>query len=126
MKKFKKVFLHIGLEKTGTTSIQRALDIHREKLAELGYFYPKATAVGKNVLLAAMFNPDLTSRPTIKVAVERKYTQTRLSIFCKNWNLCIIIICVGIGPVQVSDLKRGVYTISLFSMLFAKSKEKIC
>ncbi len=71
MKKFKKVYLHIGLEKTGTTSIQRALDIHREKLESLGYFYPKATAVGKNVLLAALFNPNLVSRPVFKAAIER-------------------------------------------------------
>lgn len=71
MKKFKKVYLHIGLEKTGTTSIQRALDIHRKKLEPLGYFYPKATAVGKNVLLAAMFNPELVNRPVFNAAVER-------------------------------------------------------
>lgn len=58
MKKFKTLFLHVGLEKTGTTSIQRALDVHRDKFEKLGYYYPKAFAVGRNTLLATMFAKD--------------------------------------------------------------------
>lgn len=35
-----KVFLHIGLEKTGTTTIQRVFDRNREYFKEKGFFYP--------------------------------------------------------------------------------------
>jgi hypothetical protein len=36
----KQVFLHIGLHKTGSTSIQYFLSHNRKRLAELGYLYP--------------------------------------------------------------------------------------
>ncbi len=36
-----KIIFHIGLTKTGTTSIQRFLDINSEKLVELGICYPQ-------------------------------------------------------------------------------------
>lgn len=35
-----KVWLHIGMPKTGTTSIQRFMYSNRRKLARFGYFYP--------------------------------------------------------------------------------------
>jgi hypothetical protein len=41
MKKFKKCYLHIGTEKTGSTSIQRYLEKNRDKLVEQGHYYPK-------------------------------------------------------------------------------------
>lgn len=37
----KLVILHIGLHKTGTTSIQRTLGEHRAELAVMGYHYPE-------------------------------------------------------------------------------------
>ena len=36
----RRCFLHIGLHKTGTTSIQWALNAHRERLAARGFLYP--------------------------------------------------------------------------------------
>jgi hypothetical protein len=36
----KRVFVHIGRSKTGSTAIQRALSSNRETLARLGYIYP--------------------------------------------------------------------------------------
>jgi len=71
MKKFKKLFLHVGLEKTGTTSIQRALDLHRDKLEGLGYYYPKSIAVGRNTHLAALFSSTLRARPQFKAIVQK-------------------------------------------------------
>jgi len=72
MKKFKKLYLHIGQEKTGTTSIQRAFDTHRDKLESLGFLYPKATAVGKNILLGAMFGSDRGDKPLFQAAIEKR------------------------------------------------------
>ena len=36
----RRVFLHIGLHKTGTTYLQGVLRANRRRLAELGVFYP--------------------------------------------------------------------------------------
>lgn len=40
MKKFKKAILHVGPDKTGSTSIQRACDTGRDLLIKHGVFYP--------------------------------------------------------------------------------------
>ncbi|NNE57535.1 MAG: hypothetical protein HKN36_05460 [Hellea sp.] len=72
MKKFETLFLHVGLEKTGTTSIQRALDVHRDEFEKLGYYYPQAFAVGRNTLLAAMFHPNPNKKPNFKLAIEKR------------------------------------------------------
>ncbi|QYZ67199.1 MAG: hypothetical protein NV67_03355 [Gammaproteobacteria bacterium (ex Lamellibrachia satsuma)] len=45
-KRFKRCVLHIGTEKTGTTTIQRFLAVNRTALARDGVIYPSAT--GKN------------------------------------------------------------------------------
>lgn len=37
------IFLHIGMQKTGTTSLQRAMGNAREALKERGVFYPSST-----------------------------------------------------------------------------------
>jgi hypothetical protein len=40
-KKFKKCYLHIGTEKTGSTTIQRYLESNREALIQQSHYYPK-------------------------------------------------------------------------------------
>lgn len=40
------IFLHIGMNKTGTTSIQSFLSSHRAQLKEAGILYPKAGEMG--------------------------------------------------------------------------------
>ncbi|RUR29982.1 hypothetical protein [Vreelandella nanhaiensis] len=40
--KFKKCVLHIGIEKTGSTTIQRFLEKNREALIDQGHYYPKS------------------------------------------------------------------------------------
>jgi len=72
MKKFRKLYLHAGLEKTGTTSIQRAFDKHRDQVEKLGYFYPVTTAVGKNILLGTMFCDEYRERPLFLAAVDKR------------------------------------------------------
>lgn len=41
MKKLGKVYLHVGSDKTGSTSIQNILQSNRQKLSEYGYIYPE-------------------------------------------------------------------------------------
>jgi hypothetical protein len=40
MKKKKKIFLHIGTRKTGSSLIQNFCKLNKEKLLEIGFFYP--------------------------------------------------------------------------------------
>jgi len=72
MRKFEKLYLHVGLEKTGTTSIQKAMDAHRGSLEELGYYYPKQFAIGRNTLLAAMFLIDPMARENFRMVIEKR------------------------------------------------------
>ena len=71
MSQFKKLYLHLGLEKTGTTSIQKALNQHRDQLERLGYYYPRQFAVGLNTLLAAMFVTDPMDRPNFRIYINK-------------------------------------------------------
>ena len=47
--------LHIGTEKTGSTSLQTALSVNREHLSERGIFYSKAAGSLNSRALAAAF-----------------------------------------------------------------------
>lgn len=50
-----RITLHIGIEKTGTSSIQRALHANRKRLAAEGVLYPKLDAPnGRELAVAAM------------------------------------------------------------------------
>jgi len=70
VRRFKRVYLHVGSEKTGTTSIQRALHEHRGRLSDLNFYYPKTFAVGRNLLFATMFHRDPLSIPLWKVGID--------------------------------------------------------
>lgn len=50
--------LHIGSGKTGTSSIQHFLHRNRERLAELGYLYPKSPGTTRHVRLGLSVQPD--------------------------------------------------------------------
>jgi hypothetical protein len=47
-KKFEHCYLHIGTEKTGTSSIQELLHCNRLQARKLGYFYPPTTAQSRS------------------------------------------------------------------------------
>lgn len=72
MKKFETLYLHVGLEKTGTTSIQQSMHAHRAKLEKLGYFYPECFAVGRNTLLATMVHPKAMVKPAFKMIIDKR------------------------------------------------------
>lgn len=44
MKKLKNIYLHVGGDKTGSTTIQHIFDTNRARLAEAGYYYAKNTS----------------------------------------------------------------------------------
>lgn len=99
-----KIIFHIGLTKTGTTSIQRFLDINYEKLIELGIYYPKFEEVdvlnyrssgnGYGLYLevvAKAINPDALKRSIcawineqVGIAISKRCTQIIISseAFC--------------------------------------------
>ncbi len=84
MKKFDKLYLHVGLEKTGTTTIQRALHQGRVKLEKLGYLYPKCFAVGRNTYLAAMVHYKAMERQSFKSLIDQ-YGGTQASLEAESF-----------------------------------------
>ncbi len=44
LKKLKNIYLHVGGDKTGSTTIQHVFDTNRARLAEAGYYYAKNTS----------------------------------------------------------------------------------
>lgn len=87
-----KVFLHIGQEKTGTTSIQEFLHANRSKLAEEGVFVPQSIGHKNHKALAAYALPagsrdiaamsvrgDTTGESEGKVAAFRVKTESALT-----------------------------------------------
>ncbi len=73
--KVKKLFLHIGFNKTGSTSIQNALVENADHLAQNGFFYPCMAGAGyfqnvQHVPLAAAVAPEIRwyrKRPEISL-----------------------------------------------------------
>lgn len=57
-KKFRKLFLHIGFEKSGSTSIQDFLHHNRAALERDGFFFPASVGAGNHKLLAAACFPE--------------------------------------------------------------------
>lgn len=53
-----KCILHIGTEKTGTTTIQNFLDINRESLKEQGFFVPPCMSMNQHWKLHGLFLTD--------------------------------------------------------------------
>lgn len=54
-----KCFVHIGTEKTGTSTIQEFLNLNRRSLAGLNVLYPKSAGIRNHVKLAlAAYNDD--------------------------------------------------------------------
>ncbi len=93
-----KLILHIGTEKTGTTSIQNFLKLNRIKLKKHGYYIPKSPALPSGnhrwITLIA-YDKDRTDDfiKSIKfivtsynffLSVKRSNIQTILSFFLQN------------------------------------------
>ncbi len=75
----KTLYLHVGIHKTGTSSIQRTLFSNRVLLENEGYFYPKGWNENHSGALQGMFSDDPCS-----TVVNIKKCLTREQIFAKD------------------------------------------
>jgi hypothetical protein len=78
----KRLFLHIGTEKTGSTSIQAAFSTNRERLAQVGMFYPRSPGKQNHVGLALYASSDprsLNLRRSVGLADETEYQAYKAS-----------------------------------------------
>ena len=77
MKKFKKIFIHVGQDKTGSTSIQSNLHLNRELLAEyshlyaLGQFHPEFVSFFAKDPFSIDFNIAYSASSSIKSINKR-------------------------------------------------------
>ena len=77
MKKFKKIFIHVGQDKTGSTSIQSNLHLNRELLAEysylyaLGQFHPEFVSFFAKAPFSIGFNKEYSASSSIKSIKKR-------------------------------------------------------
>ena len=96
----KKLYLHIGTEKTGTTSIQKFLKINKQLLAEHGIGVPERLGEEMHYYLQLMSNNDdhidsftmnlelsnnHKDRKKLKTAWERNFTQEVKESTLKTW-----------------------------------------
>ena len=74
--------LHIGTEKTGSTSLQTALSVNREHLSERGIFYSKAAGTLNSRALAAAFcqysSDDYLARLGLEDTTQHTFWRERL------------------------------------------------
>ncbi|BAF72679.1 hypothetical protein [Sulfurovum sp. NBC37-1] len=86
----KKLFLHIGFHKTGTSALQEYLDNHREELERQDIFYPRShdDAFPGNVDLSWAFNNNPPRWGNVDEINREKildfYKKQLLSTGCKN------------------------------------------
>lgn len=63
----KTIYLHIGIEKTGTTTIQKFLHLNRENLTKFDFAYTKSTGLQNNrKLVSAAYDLDTRDEFTHK------------------------------------------------------------
>ena len=70
-KKFKRAYIHLGTEKTGSTSIQVALNKNRRLIEEAGLYYPRDLGLNHNAALGAAFDPSAMKRPLFRYIVTK-------------------------------------------------------
>lgn len=70
-KKFKRAYIHLGTEKTGSTSIQAALDTNRALIERRGLYYPNIFGGNHNAALGAAFDPSAMKRPLFRHIVTK-------------------------------------------------------
>lgn len=66
-----KCFLHIGTEKTGTTTLQNFFDVNRESILRKGFIYTKSTGRTNNRALSlAAYNPSRRDDLTMQYGIS--------------------------------------------------------
>lgn len=73
----KKLVIHAGLHKTGTSAIQRFLSAHRDELGNVGFFYPPTEPFDAHHRFASRLNITKTNLPEAIKDVNRTLTALR-------------------------------------------------
>lgn len=77
------LILHIGTEKTGSTSIQDFLFNSSESLSQLGFYYPTSLGIKNHRLLHAIVaDPDYVSGP---FKYYKDIDDNKKSLLCSEW-----------------------------------------
>jgi hypothetical protein len=98
----KTVYLHIGIEKTGTTTIQNFLHLNRGNLTKFGFAYTKSTGIKNNrKLVVAAY--DLDTRDEF-ARIHNIHTEKQLHDYQKS------VIC---------DLKQEIESLSQDKIIFS-------
>jgi hypothetical protein len=66
-----RIYLHIGVPKTGTSALQEAGDVFREQLAREGICYPRTPGLRNHVLLAVYASDDARNSTVLPRIVSR-------------------------------------------------------
>lgn len=83
----RKLTLHIGTEKTGTTSIQNTLKANYDNLNQLGILYPKCFKLSNHVEMAVCFqtyNPDSELYSVVGLSNNKSDVENFKVNFLKN------------------------------------------
>jgi hypothetical protein len=79
--------LHIGLPKTGTTSIQFVLSEHRKTLLDMGIVYPSSPgSTGHALLAASILDRDIVERQFFPTVWEGMTPATRIERFRREFH----------------------------------------
>lgn len=82
-----KIVLHIGTEKTGTTTLQSFLDINKKDLLHQGFFVPRFLAQRNNFWLPIMFyEKGHSDHITNKLKNKEDFIQKKFEIFREKIN----------------------------------------
>jgi hypothetical protein len=143
----KQIFLHIGTQKTGSSSIQFFLHENRERLTELGYLYPSQKRSHHDLVHALLETPNKKFNSNIwdkiiseieksdkeKIIISsEKFVRTKSIDFIKtvaekltNYDVKVIVYIKRQDKITESSfnqqLKQGVYTGSVESFLKEKN-----
>ena len=74
----RKVYLHIGTEKTGTASIQHFLSRHYDELREKGILYPKSLGRKSNMKLSAALQ-NYIKRDDLRITYAKNLYEQKIS-----------------------------------------------
>lgn len=114
-KTFRTLYLHIGLEKTGTTSIQEFLERNREKLREAGIFLPGSLGHKNHKMLAAYaFEPGARDIAVTSSGVGS--TSADVAAFRSNLQARLA------AEIAESEATTGVISTEDLSRLFTREK----
>lgn len=100
----KRVYLHIGRHKTGTTAIQYALDHAPEALGEAGFVYPLASSSSDHAYLARWLNPVLMKNSAPADVESARQAVEQLLSYLQNIDRNVILSSEGLQDVPPENL----------------------